>query len=115
MDIFGSDMREVLDTFRMTAELGPRALGAYIISMASSPSDVLAVVLLQKEARVQIAAERNLCAPAPHASLPGALRHPLTAAPAQKPVDGRHAARGAALRDAQRPAGRPRVHGRPVQ
>ena len=59
MDI-GGEMKEVLDTFRMIAELGPRALGAYIISMASSPSDILAVVLLQKEARLQVAADRNM-------------------------------------------------------
>lgn len=31
----------------MAAKLGQEALGAYVISMASSPSDVLAVKLLQ--------------------------------------------------------------------
>ena len=43
------DAREVLDTFRMLARQDPDALGAYVISMASSPSDVLAVELLQRE------------------------------------------------------------------
>lgn len=41
--------REVLDTFRILAEQPASALGAYIISMATYPSDVLAVRLLQKE------------------------------------------------------------------
>lgn len=61
---FGADTKEVLDTFRLIAELGPRALGAYVISMASAPSDVLAVVLLQKEARLQAASEHNVYAAA---------------------------------------------------
>ena len=42
-------VREVLDTFRVMAEVGPESLGAYVISMASQPSDILAVELLQKE------------------------------------------------------------------
>ncbi|MAR91353.1 MAG: phosphoenolpyruvate carboxylase [Pseudomonadales bacterium] len=44
------EVREVLDTFYMLAEQSIDALGAYVISMAHSPSDVLAVLLLQKEA-----------------------------------------------------------------
>jgi phosphoenolpyruvate carboxylase len=43
-------VNDVLATFRMAARLGPEALGAYVISMAERPSDVLAVELLQKEA-----------------------------------------------------------------
>ncbi len=39
--------REVLDTFRVAAELGNRKLGAYVISMCTCASDVLAVELLQ--------------------------------------------------------------------
>ncbi|MCC5809102.1 MAG: phosphoenolpyruvate carboxylase [Ectothiorhodospiraceae bacterium] len=46
----GSDVQEVLDTFRVIAEQGPESLGAYVISMASKPSDILVVELLQKEA-----------------------------------------------------------------
>ena len=42
-------VHEVLETFRMVAATGPDALGAYVISMAHQPSDVLAVELLQKE------------------------------------------------------------------
>ncbi|PWA69995.1 phosphoenolpyruvate carboxylase 4 [Artemisia annua] len=49
-----SEVKEVLDTFRVSAELVSDSLGAYVISMASSASDVLAVELLQKEARTQI-------------------------------------------------------------
>lgn len=43
------DVREVLSTFRCLAELPHDSLGAYIISMARTASDVLAVVLLQRE------------------------------------------------------------------
>jgi phosphoenolpyruvate carboxylase len=45
-------VQDVLDTFKMMAQQAPDALGAYIISMARSASDVLAVELLQKEAGV---------------------------------------------------------------
>jgi phosphoenolpyruvate carboxylase len=45
------DVREVLDTFRAAATLPADSLGAYVISMALAPSDVLAVELLQKESR----------------------------------------------------------------
>ncbi|KAK7306976.1 hypothetical protein VNO77_39637 [Canavalia gladiata] len=48
------DVKEVLDTFRMAAELGSDSLGAYVISMASNASDVLAVELLQKDARLAV-------------------------------------------------------------
>ena len=41
---------EVLDTFRMMAAVHHEALGAYVITMAGQPSDVLAVELLQREA-----------------------------------------------------------------
>jgi phosphoenolpyruvate carboxylase len=43
---------EVLETFRMLAAVHPESLGAYIITMAGRPSDVLAVELLQREAGV---------------------------------------------------------------
>ena len=46
------EVREVLDTFRVAARLPPESLGAYVISMATRPSDVLAVEILQKEARL---------------------------------------------------------------
>ena len=42
--------REVLETFRAIAEIGPDALGAYVISMAKTPSDILAVAFLQHQA-----------------------------------------------------------------
>ncbi|CAA0822447.1 Phosphoenolpyruvate carboxylase 4 [Striga hermonthica] len=51
------DVKEVLDTFRVAAELGSDSLGAYVISMASNASDVLAVELLQKDARLAVAGE----------------------------------------------------------
>jgi len=44
---------EVLDTFRIIAAIHPESLGAYVITMAGRPSDVLAVELLQREAGVQ--------------------------------------------------------------
>jgi phosphoenolpyruvate carboxylase len=43
----GPEVRDVLDTFRMAAGVHPESLGAYIITMASVPSDVLAVEFLQ--------------------------------------------------------------------
>jgi phosphoenolpyruvate carboxylase len=46
------ETREVLDCFNSIAAAPPGSLGAYVISMASSPSDVLLVELLQKEAGV---------------------------------------------------------------
>ncbi|GMY26766.1 phosphoenolpyruvate carboxylase 4-like isoform X2 [Fagus crenata] len=51
------DVKEVLDTFRVAAELGSDSLGAYVISMASNASDVLAVELLQKDARLAVCGE----------------------------------------------------------
>nr|AIT70075.1 phosphoenolpyruvate carboxylase [Melanothamnus japonicus] len=42
----------VLDTFAAISELGPEALGAYVISMCMRPSDVMAVELLQRECSV---------------------------------------------------------------
>lgn len=47
------EVQETLETFRVMAEVGPDSLGAYIISMASQPSDILAVELLQKEMQVR--------------------------------------------------------------
>src|SRR4030095_11057509 len=43
---------EVFDTFRMMAAIHPESLGAYIITMAGRPSDVLAVGMPQREAGV---------------------------------------------------------------
>ncbi|PIA39515.1 hypothetical protein AQUCO_02600164v1 [Aquilegia coerulea] len=51
------EVKEVLDTFRVAAELGSDSLGAYVISMASNASDVLAVELLQKDARLALSGE----------------------------------------------------------
>ncbi|XP_061370609.1 phosphoenolpyruvate carboxylase 4-like isoform X2 [Gastrolobium bilobum] len=61
------DVKEVLDTFRIAAELGSDSLGAYVISMASNASDVLAVELLQKDAR--LAAIGELGRPCPGGTL----------------------------------------------
>ncbi|CAN6484011.1 unnamed protein product [Victoria cruziana] len=57
--LFGPDLpkteeiADVLDTFHVIAELPSDNFGAYIISMATAPSDVLAVELLQRECRVK--------------------------------------------------------------
>ena len=40
--------QEVIDTFRVIARTHPEALGAYVISMTKSASDILEVMLLQK-------------------------------------------------------------------
>lgn len=47
------DVQEVFATMRTLAEQPQESLGAYIISMAEYPSDVLAVLLLQKEAGIK--------------------------------------------------------------
>jgi phosphoenolpyruvate carboxylase len=46
------DARDVIETFLMMARIPRRSLGAYVITMASCPSDVLAVELLQRAAGV---------------------------------------------------------------
>ena len=46
------DVNDVLETCRMIARTPPGSLGAYVVTMTRSASDVLAVELLQKEARV---------------------------------------------------------------
>ncbi|KAK4484675.1 hypothetical protein RD792_007264 [Penstemon davidsonii] len=57
--LFGPDLpkteeiADVLDTFHVLAELPSDCFGAYIISMATAPSDVLAVELLQRECHVK--------------------------------------------------------------
>lgn len=56
--LFGPDLpttgevKDVLDTFYVLAELPSDCFGAYVISMATAPSDVLAVELLQRECLV---------------------------------------------------------------
>ena len=45
--------QEVLDTFFICSKLPSDSLGAYVISMASAPSDVLEVRLLQKIANIK--------------------------------------------------------------
>ncbi len=67
-------VREVLETFRVAAELGPHALGAYVISMAGAPSDVLAVELLQREARAAVAGDGGNSAAAAAAAAAPPLR-----------------------------------------
>ena len=47
------EVREVLDTCKIVAEQPQSALGSYVISMASSPSDVLTVILLLQEAGIK--------------------------------------------------------------
>lgn len=61
------EVADVINTFRMLAELPPDSLGAYVISMARSSSDVLAVVLLQRECGVKVGA--HLLPPAPYSRL----------------------------------------------
>ncbi len=44
---------EVWSTFKILAEEPPECLGAYVISMTSAASDILAVYLMQKEANIK--------------------------------------------------------------
>lgn len=48
------DVQEVLATFRELAVQPSDSLGAYVISMAERPSDVLAVLLLQQKAEMPV-------------------------------------------------------------
>jgi len=48
MDI-DDKVRDTLETFKMASELEPENLGAYVISQCQTASDVLAVMLLQKQ------------------------------------------------------------------
>jgi phosphoenolpyruvate carboxylase len=45
---------DVLETFRIVAEIHPESLGAYVVSMAKAPSDVLAVEYLQRLAGARL-------------------------------------------------------------
>ena len=47
------DAQEVVDTFRVISCLPSDSMGAYVISMAKAASDVLAVMLLQRECGVK--------------------------------------------------------------
>jgi phosphoenolpyruvate carboxylase len=47
------EVREVVNTLRVLSELPNDSLGAYVISMARTASDVLAVVLLQRECGIK--------------------------------------------------------------
>eukprot|EP00798_Chlamydomonas_sp_ICE-L_P009929 gene9929-7799_t len=47
------DVKEVVDTMRILSELPQDSLGAYVISMARTASDVLTVTLLQRECGVK--------------------------------------------------------------
>lgn len=49
-----NEVADVVNTFRIIAELPADSMGAYVISMARSASDVLAVVLLQRECGVTV-------------------------------------------------------------
>src|SRR5690606_27041051 len=40
--------REVLDTLKVAAKFGAESMGAYVVSMAEAPSDILEVLFLQK-------------------------------------------------------------------
>ncbi len=52
-DIFSPTCVDTLETFTMIADQHPGSLGAYVISQATSASDVLAVLMLQKDAGVK--------------------------------------------------------------
>ena len=45
------EVADVLETLQTIADIHPESLGAYVVSMAQAPSDVLAVVWLQRQGR----------------------------------------------------------------
>jgi len=52
-EALGADVKEVLLTCKAVASQPASVLGSYVISMASTPSDVLTVILLLKEAGIK--------------------------------------------------------------
>ena len=48
------EVADTLQTFESIAELHPESLGAYIVSMTRTPSDVLAVAYLQRLAGARL-------------------------------------------------------------
>ncbi|KAL4853378.1 Phosphoenolpyruvate carboxylase 2 [Chlorella vulgaris] len=56
---FSPDCKEVMETLKVAAVLGRQCLSAYVISMATRASDVMAVELLQREARLMVLGESN--------------------------------------------------------
>ena len=56
-----AEVADVLGTFKVIAQLPPDSLGAYVISMAHTASDVLAVVLLQVRHIVHMLAPISPC------------------------------------------------------
>ena len=73
---FSEEAKEVLDTLKLAAQLGRQCLGAYVISMATRASDVLAVELLQREARMMTLVDAGVHAKNPSAPpLPGTPEH----------------------------------------
>ncbi|WP_440615730.1 phosphoenolpyruvate carboxylase [Cysteiniphilum sp. 6C5] len=50
---FNDDEQELIDTFQTIAKLPRDQFGSYVISMASQPSDVLSVLLLQKSCHIK--------------------------------------------------------------
>ena len=56
-----AEQADVINTFRVVAQLPPDSLGAYVISMARSASDVLAVVLLQVYSQSGIKTKPDRC------------------------------------------------------
>ncbi|HEX7421988.1 MAG TPA: phosphoenolpyruvate carboxylase [Thermoanaerobaculia bacterium] len=51
-DPLSDDAKADRDTFRLIEEMDPESLGAYVITMASRPEDVLNVARLQKKMRI---------------------------------------------------------------
>ena len=47
--VHNAEVREVLDTFRIASVIGEESLGAYVISLARSASDILAVEFLKRQ------------------------------------------------------------------
>lgn len=52
-NILTDELQEYLNTFRMLVEVPVDSLGGYVISMASQPSDILLVLLLQLEMQIK--------------------------------------------------------------
>ena len=52
-DFKNKENQEVWSTFKILADEPTECLGAYVISMTSAASDILAVYLMQKEANIK--------------------------------------------------------------
>ena len=86
---FTPESREVVETCIVAAQLGRNCLSAYVISMATRASDVMAVELLQREGRLMTLTDAGF---AFHGNITKKLSSPLRVVPLFETLDDLEAA-----------------------